>query len=96
MMTEEEARKQNLPGSDVFLKTQLAYKDELNRDALIIYLNREAYKSFIDTITISQYPLLKEESKQAIRNMRLFPPTIFQRIEYILTVRVNLDVIQRF
>lgn len=83
MLTEEEARKQNLPGSDVFLRTQLAYKTELNRDALIVYLNREAYKAFIDTITIGQYPQLKEETERTIRNMRLYPPTVFRRIEYI-------------
>jgi hypothetical protein len=35
MMTEEEARKLNLSGSDVFLRTQLAYKDEINRESLI-------------------------------------------------------------
>lgn len=83
MMTEEEARKQNLPGSDVFLRTQLAYKTELNRDALIVYLNREAYKAFIDTITISHYPLLKEEAEKTKRDIRVFPPTIFRRIEHI-------------
>ncbi len=83
MITEEEARKQNLPGSDVFLRTQLAYKTELNRDALIVYLNREAYKSFLDTITISQYPQLKEETERISRDIRLFPPTVFRRIEFI-------------
>jgi hypothetical protein len=83
MITEEEARKQNLPGSDVFLRTQLAYKTELNRDALIVYLNREAYKAFVDTITIGQYPQLKEETERTIRNLRLHPPTVFRRIEYM-------------
>jgi hypothetical protein len=83
MLTEEEARKQNLPGSDVFLRTQLAYKTELNRDALIVYLNREAYKAFVDTITIGQYPQLKEETERTIRNTRLHPNTVFRRIEYM-------------
>jgi hypothetical protein len=84
MITEEEARKQNLPGSDVFLRTQLAYKDELNRDALIVHLNREAYKAFIDTITIGQFPLLKKEGDAALKGFFNMPtPTIHLRLEYI-------------
>src|SRR5438045_516817 len=83
MIPEAEARKQNLPGSDVFLSTQLAYKDELHRDALIVYLNREAYKLFTDTIFIDQYPLLQKEAELLHSNIRIFPPTIFRRIEYI-------------
>jgi hypothetical protein len=83
MITEEEARKQNLPGSDVFIRTQLAYKTELNRDALVIHLNREAYKAFIDTITIGQYPLLRQETEERKRDSQLFPPTIFRRLEYL-------------
>jgi hypothetical protein len=83
MMPEEEARKQNLPGSDVFLRTQLAYKTELNRDALVVHLNREAYKAFIDTITIGQYPLLQQEAEAQKRDIRIFPPTIFRRLEYM-------------
>jgi hypothetical protein len=83
MLTEEEARKQNLPGSDVFLRTQLAYKTELNRDALIVHLNREAYKLFTDTIFIGQYPLLQNETEMLKSDIRIFPPNIFRRIEYI-------------
>ena len=83
LITEEEARKQNLPGSDVSLRTHLAYKTELNRDALIVYLNREAYKLFTDTIFISQYPLLQKETEMVKSRIRIFPPTIFRRIEYI-------------
>ena len=70
MLTEEEARQQNLPGSDVFLRTQLAYKTELNRDALIVHLNREAYKAFIDTIAIGQYPQLRQEAEMLIKDVR--------------------------
>src|SRR5579864_6599758 len=83
MLTEEEARQQNLPGSDVFLRTQLAYKTELNRNALIVHLNREAYKAFIDTITISQYPLLHNEAEMQKRDWRTFSPTIYRRMEYM-------------
>ena len=82
-MPEEEARKQKLPGSDVFLRTQCAYKDELNRDALIVYLNREAYKLFTDTIFIGQYPLLQKETDLVQNEINLFPPTLFRRIEYV-------------
>lgn len=83
MITEEEARKRNLPGSDVFLRTQLAYKDELNRDALIVHLNREAYKAFIDTITISQYPLIQKEREALLSGVKMFPPTIYRQMEYM-------------
>src|SRR5438552_3513988 len=85
MITEEEARKQNLPGSDVFIRTQVAYKTELNRDALIVHLNREAYKAFIDTITIGQYPLLQQEAEMVKRDVKLIAnaPTIVRRGEYM-------------
>ncbi len=84
-LTEEEARKQNLPGSDCFIRTQLAYKNEINRDALIVHLNREAYKAFIDTVIIGQFPLFKREND----NMDLKAPfgrpipTIMRRLEYV-------------
>jgi hypothetical protein len=83
MLTEEEARKQNLPGSDVFVRTQLAYKTELNRDSLIVYLNREAYNAFIDTITIGQYPLLQQETEEQTRDRWIISPTIIRRLEYM-------------
>src|SRR5438046_1274062 len=83
MITEEDARRQNLPGSDVFLRTQLAYKDELNRDALIVHLNREAYKAFLDTVFVGQYPRLRQESEMVKKDLKVFPPTIFQRLEHI-------------
>src|SRR5438105_2522301 len=83
-VTEEEARKQNLPGSDVFIRTQLAYKNEINRDALIVHLNREAYKAFIDTISIGQFPLLKKENDIALKDFFGIPtPTIMRRLEYL-------------
>lgn len=83
MLAEEEARRQNLPGSDVYIRTQTAYKSELNRDALIVHLNREAYKTFRDTITIRNYRRLKKETERAIRNLRLYPVTFFRRIQYM-------------
>lgn len=82
MMTEEEARKLNLPGSDVFFRTQLAYKNEINKEALITFLNREAYKAFTDTILIGQYPLLQQEAEIQKLDWRIFAPTIFRQMEY--------------
>lgn len=84
LITEEEARKQNLPGSDVFIRTQLAYKNELNRDALIVHLNREAYKAFIDTVSIGQFSLLKKESEIASNDFfrTPIPPTVLRRMQY--------------
>src|SRR5438128_782557 len=83
MLTEEEARKQNLPGSDVFLKNRLPYKNEINRDAFIVYLNTEAYRGFMDTITIAQYHLLKSEAEMKQSDIRAFTPTTFRRLQYI-------------
>ena len=82
MMTEEEARKLHLPGCDVFLRTQLAYRDEINREALVIFLKREAYQAFTDTILIGQYPLLQQEKEMQKRDWRIFTPTIFRQMEY--------------
>src|SRR5258708_37625161 len=82
MMTEEEARKLNLPGNDVFLRTQLAYKNEINKEALITFLNREAYKAFTDTILIGQYPLLQQEKEMEKRDWRIITPTMFRQMEY--------------
>lgn len=49
-----------MPGSDVFSsQMELLYKNEINRDAFIVSLNREAYKAFTDTIMIGQYPALQ-------------------------------------
>src|SRR5207247_8394516 len=85
MLTEEEARKQNLPGSDVFLRTQLAYKTEFNRDAFIASLNREAYKAFMDTFIIGQYPLIKQEEAMLQKDIHTLPTatTVIRKLEYI-------------
>lgn len=54
MIPEEEARKLRLPGSDTFLRTELAYRDEINKGALVTFLNREAYKAFTDSMMPSR------------------------------------------
>lgn len=82
MITEEEALRQGLPGSDSFLRTQLAYKNDQNRDALIRYLNREAYKAFMDTVTIGQYPSLHAAQDSGITD-HISNPLFWQLIEYI-------------
>src|SRR5437764_4762900 len=82
MMPEEEARKLQLVGSDTFLRTQLAYRDELNKESLIMYLNREAYLAFTDTILIGQYPLLKQERELMKSDWTISTPTIFRQLEY--------------
>jgi hypothetical protein len=82
MIPEEEARKLDLPGSDVFLRTQLAYKNEINKEALITFFNREAYQAFTDAIFIGQYPDLQKEMDQRKRDWTIFAPTIFRLMEY--------------
>jgi hypothetical protein len=71
MITETEARQQNLPGSDVFTKGQLAYKDVINRDAFVVSINNEAYKMFLLSTLIGHYPTLVSDQlkmKTAIKN----------------------------
>ncbi|SRR5258708_39638309 len=83
MLTEAEAKKQNLPGSHVFIRTQLAYKNEIDRDALIVHLNGEAYKAFIDTISIGQFPLLKKENDIVLKtgHFGTSASTIMRKVE---------------
>jgi hypothetical protein len=66
-----EAKQQNLPGSDVFTKGQLAYKDVINRDAFVVSINNEAYKMFLLYPLIGHYPTLISDQlkmKTAIEN----------------------------
>jgi len=53
-LTMEEAKRQNLPGSDTFRFSHILYHDERNRDASVVDLNTEALKAFSDTLLISQ------------------------------------------
>lgn len=53
-ITTEEAKKQSLPGSDVYRYTHLLYHDDLNRDFGAVRLNVEAIKAFSDTVIIVQ------------------------------------------
>lgn len=57
----EEAKKQNLPGSDVFRFSHLLYNDPLHRNAGVVHLNVEAYKAFSDTIILGQRHALAAE-----------------------------------
>lgn len=80
-MTDEEAKRQNLPGSDVYKGTHLAYHDDLNRNYAARAFHVEAYKTFFDTILITQFPQLQKEARKA--SLRYFPPMTFRRIEVI-------------
>lgn len=58
-----QAQQQGRLGSDVFQYSHLLYHDSLNRDAGVVYLNIEAYKSFFDTVLISErHPIATERS----------------------------------
>lgn len=64
LIVEKQARKRNLPGSDVFMRTQLAYKDDLSRDNFVVFLNREALKIFNLTVTFGQHNQLKAQAER--------------------------------
>lgn len=97
LITELEAREKKLDGCDLFKRSQLAYKEEINRDNFVIYLNKEAYKILLSSVLIGEYPtLLAEQNLQnietlkqlsnhiEIENLEVFgPPLRFQRIELI-------------
>lgn len=62
MISEQESIRLQLPGSDNFIESQLAYKGSLNRDGFVITLLDEAYKAFMLTSLIGEYEsLLKEQ-----------------------------------
>ena len=64
-MSTEQAKHQGLPGSDVFRFSHLLYHDPLNRDAGVVHLNVEAYKSFSDTVLLTQRHALAAEQRAA-------------------------------
>ncbi|NOT36587.1 MAG: hypothetical protein HOP11_04360 [Saprospiraceae bacterium] len=58
-MTDIEAQKESLLGSDVYKRSQLAYTKDFNRDNFVCYLNREAYKVFMSSLYIRHSSELK-------------------------------------
>lgn len=60
-ITTEEAKKQSLPGFDVYRYTHLLYRDDLHRDHGAVRLNVEAIKAFSDTVTIMQRHAIADE-----------------------------------
>ena len=64
-ITTEEAKKQSLPGFDVYRYSHLLYHDDLNRDFGVVRLNVEAIKAFSDTVTIVQRHALAAEQAAA-------------------------------
>jgi len=76
MISEQEAREQNLPGGDSFLWSQLAYKDSLHRDSFVVNLLSEAYKAFMLSASISEYDLILKEQEIETNEIRVnFPST---------------------
>ena len=57
----ENAKKQELPGSDSFRYTHLLYLNDLHRDFGAVRLNIEALKAFSDSITVGQRHELSAE-----------------------------------
>ena len=60
-ITTEEAKRQGLPGFDVYRYTHLLYHDERNRDFGVVRLNVEALKAFSDTVTLAHRHALAAE-----------------------------------
>lgn len=60
-ITTAEAKKQALPGFDVYRYSHLLYHDDLNRDFGVVRLNVEAMKAFSDTVTITQRKSIAED-----------------------------------
>ncbi len=48
-----DAKARNLPGHDVFRRSHLLYHDDINRNASVLYLCREALRAFSDTVMIA-------------------------------------------
>lgn len=63
LITQIEAKRRNLSGYDSFKRTQLAYRDNLNRDHFVVSLNREALKIFNLSVTLGQHIKLKIEAE---------------------------------
>jgi hypothetical protein len=74
MISEQEAREQNLPGGDVFQWSQLAYKDPLNRDSFVVNLLGEAYKAFMLSTLIGKYELILREQETNAEEIRVTDP----------------------
>ena len=64
-ITTEEAKKQALPGSDVYRNSHLLYHDDLHRDVGVVRLNIEAIKAFSDTVILTQRHALAAERAAA-------------------------------
>lgn len=60
-MTDEEARRRKLPNSDVYIYSQLAYKDSKNNSAFVVHLNNEAFLAFKSTVTIKFLKQIEDE-----------------------------------
>ena len=64
-ITTEEAKKQALPGSDVYRYSHRLYQDDLHRDDGVVRLNIEANKAFSDTVILTQRHALAAERAAA-------------------------------
>ena len=60
-MTDQEAREKGLPGSDVYMRSHLAYKDAINNSAFFAYLNGQALLAFKSTISLNHHERVKQE-----------------------------------
>ena len=66
-ITTVEAKRQALPGWDVYRYSHLLYHDGLSRDFGVVRLNVEAMKAFADTVALTQRHALAEEQASVKR-----------------------------
>lgn len=89
-MTDEQAREQGLPGSDVFIRSQLAYKDNINNASFVAYLNGEALLAFKNTYALVYSETIRVEDEalaqwfdQGATGSMPQSPYSFSRMRYI-------------
>lgn len=63
-MTDDEAHKRGLPRSDSYIRSQLAYRDEINNTAFVVYLNGEALKAFKSAVGLIHDITINSEGAQ--------------------------------
>lgn len=66
-MRDTEAKAKNLPGGDVYVRSHLAYKDPVNRGAMIMELCRESAQAFLSTTTMTAHEARRAEGQAAIK-----------------------------
>lgn len=73
LIDRNEAKERGLSGWDCFVRSQLAYKDEINRDRFVISLNIEALKLLKLSVRFGEFAQYKADLLNERRQNRLNP-----------------------